>query len=240
MKPYTFIDLFAGAGGLSQGFREAGFRSVYAVEMDGAAADTYRLNFDHPVFDRPIEQLRRMPYHSDLVIGGPPCQGFSPLGKMSPTYDHGKMNQLWRHFIRLVRQTSPLAFVIENVPELLKSIEYLEIERSARRLGYRLGSGVLNAADFGVPQNRRRAFIIGVRKGGVPILPEPATERATVRDAIGDLPLEPTGKDWHIGQEPEPKVNRTLQVYSRRWQSIRSYEKATGPSAPMLAQQTNR
>ncbi len=204
MRHYSFVDLFAGAGGLSQGFRDAGFRSVYAVEMDPAAAETYRINFDHPVFDKPIERLHRIPFRAELVIGGPPCQGFSPLGKMSPTYKHGSMNQLWRHFMRIVRQLSPLAFVIENVPELLKSPEYSELERSAGRSGYRLASGILNAADFGVPQNRRRAFIVGVKRGD-PALPMPTNHRATVRDAISDLPLEPTGKDWHIGRSPTPK-----------------------------------
>jgi DNA (cytosine-5)-methyltransferase 1 len=204
MQAHTFIDLFAGAGGLSQGFRQAGFRSVFAVEMDRAAADTYRVNFDHSVFDGPIERLRHLPFRADLVIGGPPCQGFSPLGKMSPTDHHAQMNQLWRHFIRIVRQISPLAFVIENVPELLKSSEYLEIEHSATRLGYRLASGILNAAEFDVPQNRRRAFVIGVRNG-LPTLPKATNHRATVRDAIGDLPLQPTGKDWHIGRNPSLK-----------------------------------
>ncbi len=201
MSSYTFIDLFSGAGGMAQGFRESSFRSVYAVEIDPTAAETYRLNFGHDVFVGPIERLRKVPVRADVVIGGPPCQGFSPLGKMSPTDDHPQMNQLWRHFIRIVREVQPLAFVMENVPELLRSTEFLRIQRAAERLGYCVAAGVLNAADFGVPQNRRRGFIIG-SSIGPPSLPVPTGERATVRNAIGDLPLEPTGKDWHIGRNP--------------------------------------
>src|SRR5689334_17946515 len=136
MKPYTFIDLFSGAGGLAEGFRQAGFRSVYAVEIDAAAAETYRLNFDHDVFVSPIEKLRRVPTRADVVIGGPPCQGFSALGRMSPAERHSGMNQLWKHYMRIVADVKPMAFVIENVPEILRSPEFEGIRRSAQRLGY--------------------------------------------------------------------------------------------------------
>jgi DNA (cytosine-5)-methyltransferase 1 len=200
-RRYTFIDLFSGAGGLAEGFRQAGLRSVYAVEIDPFAAETYRLNFDHEMFVNPIEKLRRIPVRADIVIGGPPCQGFSALGRMSPAHRHSQMNQLWQHYMRVVRQVEPKAFVIENVPELLRAPEFEGITRSAKRLGYSMESGVLNAANFGVPQNRRRAFIVGLKKGN-PELPKPNGARATVRDAIGDLSLRPTDKDWHIGRHP--------------------------------------
>jgi DNA (cytosine-5)-methyltransferase 1 len=203
-KKYTFIDLFSGAGGLGEGFRQAGFRSVYAVEINPYAAETYRLNFDHDVFVGPIQNVKKVPATADIVIGGPPCQGFSPLGKMTPIVEHDAMNQLWRHFLRIVRQVLPRAFVIENVPELLTSSEFVHIQAAASRLGYRLAADVLNAAAFGVPQRRRRAFIVGLRQG-TPALPVPTKARTTVRDAIGDLPLIPTGKDLHIGRNPTLK-----------------------------------
>jgi DNA (cytosine-5)-methyltransferase 1 len=203
MSKPTFIDLFAGAGGLSTGFRQAGFQSVYAVEIDQFAAETYRLNFDHEVFANPIEKLTHVPVKADIIIGGPPCQGFSALGRMSPRDDHSEMNQLWRHYMRIVSEVKPQAFLIENVPDLLRSAEFEGIRRTATKLGYELDHGVLNAADFGVPQNRRRAFVIGARRG-TPELPKPNGQRSTVRDAIGDLPLTPTGKDWHIGRNPTP------------------------------------
>jgi DNA (cytosine-5)-methyltransferase 1 len=105
--------------------------------------------------------------------------------------------------MRVVQHVRPKAFLIENVPELLRSPEFEGIRRVSRRLGYSLDYDVLNAADFGVPQSRRRAFIVGL-KARVPKLPKSTGERATVRDAIGDLPLAPTGKDWHIGRNPMP------------------------------------
>jgi DNA (cytosine-5)-methyltransferase 1 len=209
MTRYRFVDLFSGAGGLALGFQQACFKSVYAVEIDKAAAETYALNFNHDVFMGPIEDLRRIPAEADVVIGGPPCQGFSPLGRMFPADNHEEMNALWRHFFRIVRQVKPLAFVIENVPEFLRSREFRQVEAAGHGLGFEVAHGVLNAVEFGVPQARKRGFIIGAQ-GRTPRLPEPTGERATVRDAIGDLPLEPNGRDLHIGRNPTAK---SLQRY---------------------------
>lgn len=200
----TYIDLFSGAGGLAEGFRQAGFKSVFAVEHDKAAAETYRTNFKHDVFVGPIEKLKTVPVNADIIIGGPPCQGFSPLGKMSPTAGHLKMNKLWKHYFRIVSEVSPRAFVIENVPEILKSSEFVILQRTARKLGYKIQSQILHAVDYGVPQGRRRAFIIGC-KDAEPIFPEATGEYMTVRDAIGDLPLKPNGVNWHIGRNPTQK-----------------------------------
>ena len=151
----TFIDLFSGAGGLALGFQSAGFRSVWAVEMDADAAATYERNFLHPVFMGPIEEVRVLPEaarRADVVIGGPPCQGFSPLGKMSPREEHADMNQLWMHYLRLVDLVQPLAFVVENVPEFLVSREGGRMIELAKDRGYSVASGVLNAYHYGVPQ----------------------------------------------------------------------------------------
>ncbi len=204
MKTYTFVDLFCGAGGLALGFMQAGFKSVYAVDSDKPATETYRRNFKHEVWDRPIEQLVHIPVKAQVLIGGPPCQGFSPLGKMIPLAEHRNMNKLWRHFMRIVEQVNPVAFVVENVPEFLRSLEYKALKRKAEGLGYQIGADVLNAVEFGIPQQRKRTFVVAV-KGGIPRLPTPTAERATVRDAIGDLPLQPTGTDWHIGRNPTEK-----------------------------------
>jgi DNA (cytosine-5)-methyltransferase 1 len=122
---------------------------------------------------------------------------------MSPRKEHVELNALWRHYLRFVKQLRPLGFVVENVPEFLKSVEFQLFVKSVRKLGYKLDQGVLNAADFGVPQKRRRGFIIGAL-GVEPALPRPTGESASVRDSIGDLPLVPDGQNLHIGRNPTP------------------------------------
>lgn len=204
MAEFTFIDLFSGAGGLALGFEQAGFKSVWAVEIDSDAADTYELNFGHPVFKGPIEKVESLPVRADIIIGGPPCQGFSPLGKMSPRDEHAEMNQLWRQYLRIVDMCEPMAFVVENVPEFLRSAEGARLIALGEERGYSVTHDVLDASKYGVPQKRRRGIIIATRKGR-PQLPSPNGTWATVRDAIGDLPLQPTEHDWHIGRNPRPE-----------------------------------
>ena len=208
----TVIDLFAGAGGLTLGFSNAGFDPVFAVELDPWAARTYKANFGAHVLDHPIETVDSFP-KADLVIGGPPCQGFSPLGRDRDAKSRGELNQLWKHFLRAVQQVQPSIFVIENVPQFLKSDQFAAFLRASKRRlkGYQIEWRVLNAADFGVPQRRRRGFVIGSRVGS-PVWPE-ATHGAadhlqpfvTVRDAIGDLPKKPTDKELHWGRNPRPE-----------------------------------
>ncbi len=203
----TMIDLFAGAGGMSVGFHRAGFHSVLAVEFDHWAAETYRANFHSEVFEGDIADLNFFP-KADVIIGGPPCQGFSPLGKNPP---NDPRNRLWREYLRAVEQMRPKVFVMENVPELLKSGEFQQLVDLAGDLKYKLRARILNAADYGVPQRRRRAIVLGSRLGALDF-PEPThgldgnlmglEPFSSVRDAIGDLPLEPTGEDWHIGRNP--------------------------------------
>ena len=226
----NFIDLFAGAGGLSQGFRQASceqieFRSVFAIEKDLSSAASYAANFGHSVFSKPIEELKRSDLREldvDLVIGGPPCQGFSPLGKMSPSDHHPSMNQLWKFYLNVVKWTQPKAFVIENVPEFLKSYEFLQVKNAASKLGYRVECGVLPAINFGVPQQRRRGFAIGLMNE-IPTLPAPRlfVKAKTVKNAVWDLRRKPlvfelpengrflgfpkyTASQLHVGRNPTP------------------------------------
>ncbi len=209
----TVIELFAGCGGMALGFKNAGFTSVLANEWDAAACETLRQNITDRVAHCAVEEIDTYP-QADIVVGGPPCQGFSNLGERVP-YDPRR--QMWRHFIRAVEQSNATAFVMENVPPLLKSQEYVEVKRIAESLGYKVAAEVLNSADYGVPQTRKRAIIIGLR-GTKPSHPEPThydPERhgllshglkpwMTVREAIGDLPPKPTELNWHIGRNPTP------------------------------------
>jgi len=223
------IELFAGCGGMALGFKDAGFRTVLANEWGKDACDTLRANITDRVLNCAIQEVETFP-KADVIAGGPPCQGFSNLGERVPS---DPRNQLWRHYLRCVEQVRPKAFVLENVPPLLKSAEYAEMRRLAEGLGYKVEGRVLNAADYGVPQTRKRAIVIGSRIGD-PSFPEPThvdpNKRTllnqhlprwrTVRDAIGHLPLTPTGRDWHIGRNPTPKSllrYRSIPAGGNRW-----------------------
>ena len=227
------IDLFAGAGGLSLGFDLANdeldglrYEPVFAVEHDPAAALTYKTNFGVGVYDGDIEGLDPITYpEAEIIVGGPPCQGFSPLGRDRDDTSRAKLNALWEHYLAAVEHVEPLAFVIENVPEFQKSSEFDEL---CRRMAshpllreYSYGHGVLNAVDYGVPQRRRRGIFLAVRGREVPWPPPPTHGSGpigqapvrTVRDAIGDLPPRPTTdqptmrdgfQDLHIRRNPRP------------------------------------
>jgi DNA (cytosine-5)-methyltransferase 1 len=203
------MDLFAGCGGMTLGFEATGrFRSVFAVEWDADAAETYRRNFGDHIVAGPIEAVERFP-SVDVVIGGPPCQGFSRLNMFGVGLER---RSLWREYVRALEDAEPSLFVMENVPELLRSAEYVAFADAARRLGFLVEGRILNAADYGVPQRRRRAFVIGSRLG-VPQWPSPdhfpphllpvgGKPWRTFRDAVAGLPLEPNGENWHRPRTP--------------------------------------
>lgn len=191
------VDLFAGCGGITEGFCRAGFTPVSAVEWEPSAAATYEVNFGSHVHCVDIAQLTDEDFPpADVVVGGPPCQGFSSLGTRDP---HDSRNFLWREYARIVRAVRPTAFVLENVPQFLKSEQY-QLLRGWSEQGplqdYRLVADILNAADYGVPQRRRRAIVIG-SKVGQPSLPptthsrdDPTAPWATVEDALAGIPFE--------------------------------------------------
>jgi len=220
---YVVADLFAGAGGFTAGFQRAGFMPVAAVEYDRWAASTYAANFGDHVLACPVEVVgvRRVGdvlewsgrnlvgadvrFESpavDVLVGGPPCQGFSPLGRMNDWSFDDPRNKLWKHYVRILDVVQPKIFVIENVPELLKSPEFALLREHVGQ-SYDVIFGVLNAAHYGVPQARRRAIVVGSRVGPA-CLPPPINVRRTVRDAIADLAAVPTGEDWHLPRNPDP------------------------------------
>lgn len=211
MPTYSLIDLFAGCGGMTRGFEATGrYESVFAVEWEVAAAETYRRNFGEHIETAPIEDISRFP-RVDVVIGGPPCQGFSPLNMLAVGLER---RSLWRQYLRALEDARPSMFVMENVPELLRAAEYHAFAEAAGRLGFVVDGRVLNAADFGVPQRRRRAIVLGSRLGA-PAWPEQgyfppdAVPRGgrpwrTFREAVEGLPLVPTGENWHRPRNPRP------------------------------------
>jgi DNA (cytosine-5)-methyltransferase 1 len=184
------------------GFVQArrGFEPIFAVELEETAAEIYRANFGDHIQQGDIADVTRFPA-ADVVIGGPPCQGFSPLGRDRDTDSRAALNGLWRHFVRALAESQPDVFVMENVPELLRSREYAGFKSAAgpHGLGYAIAEDVLLAADYGVPQLRRRAIVIGSRLGAPPW---PAAthgrgSHVSVREALKGMRLEPDGRSWH-------------------------------------------
>ena len=196
---------------MTRGFVASGaYRPVFAVEWDADAAATYRMNFGKHVFPGPIESVESFPA-ADVVIGGPPCQGFSPLNMRGVGLER---RGLWRQYLRALEESSPRAFVMENVPQLLRSAEYETFVAGVEKLGFTVEGRVLNAANYGVPQTRRRAFVIGVRDG-TPPWPEPTHAEPgkgdsgkkpwrTFADAVVGLPLAPDSNRWHTGRNVRP------------------------------------
>lgn len=211
LQSYNFVDLFAGCGGLSEGFIMNGFQLVAANEIDSNIMMTNEFNHSHyapkenfvlgdishpQVQQRLFEACEGMKI--DVIVGGPPCQGFSYAGWRDP---NDKRNQLFREFVSVVCKLQPKFFVMENVPGILtmKGGDTIkEIIAAFREVGYYVGKPIkLNAEDYGVPQKRRRVFIIGSLNPDVQI--QSATPLfsnddlnlprfVTVKDAIGNLP----------------------------------------------------
>ena len=195
------IDLFSGCGGLSKGFMDAGCKILLGVDIDQAALNTFERNHpgsiglkgslaDAPTFNRMMELVGEKPV--DLIVGGPPCQGFSLTG---PRNFDDERNKLYLSYIKAVKLFKPKGFIIENVPgmaTLYKGEVKDEILRRFTRMGYNIKCEVLCAADYGVPQIRRRLVFIGIRKEYGPVsFPKPLLTPdcyITSREAIDDLP----------------------------------------------------
>ncbi len=200
------IDLFCGIGGLSLGFEQAGFEVVAGVDLWKDAIDTFNHNrrdesglvMPVDVFNRDVLPGILKDNHITGVIGGPPCQGFSTVGKRDV---NDVRNKLYLDFYETVKQTMPDFFVIENVKGMLtlnkgsfvKSVIELFGEKG---LGYHVTYKLLNAADYGVPQNRYRVFYIGLKTKNF-VFPEPSEDKVTCEEAIGDL-VKASGTDYTV------------------------------------------
>ncbi len=178
--PLNFIDVFAGAGGLSCGLEQAGMNCILGVDYDKHAMDTFALNHKNAeVYCGDIRKLTKRkldeligdnPVHA--VVGGPPCQGFSTVGIGNPKDER---NGLFLEFVRLVRLTRPYFVVMENVTGLVakKNEDTLKaIFKKFHSLGYNLNVKVMSAHNYGVPEKRRRTIIIGTRINDEPLYPE--------------------------------------------------------------------
>lgn len=191
------IDLFCGCGGLSLGFEKAGFKPVLAIDLWKDAVITYNHNRRekvgvckdiHEISDRILREINK---NKDIVgiIGGPPCQGYSTVG----TRDiNDPRNHLYLEYCRVVEQIKPLFFVIENVKGILTLSEGAfknDIINRFSRLGYNVSYQLINAMNYGVPQNRERVFFVGIREGTF-VFPKPDINHLiSSKEAISDLPI---------------------------------------------------
>lgn len=245
-RRFTAIDLFAGCGGLTSGLRAAGFDVLAAIEKDPNAAETYRANHKSvKLYEKDIRQvspkrvLRELGLPEgetvDLIAGCPPCQGFTRLTESSGRRDH--RNGLVRQFLRFVRAIKPKICMLENVPGLVKTPKgksyFRELRLGLEKAGYCLSYDVVELADYGVPQFRKRLVLLAARCEAIPI-PDPTHRNPahpgksgqrpwkTVRDAIGDLPKPPlrsavlSGEaspryQWHYARDVADVVRRRLK-----------------------------
>ena len=217
---FKLIDLFSGAGGMTLGFTEAfghHFTPIWANDNNQYCVDTYNTNFgNHCIYGDIVKILSESKEDipkADVVIGGPPCQGFSLLNR---NRKNDNRRELWLPFLEIVEISDSSFFVIENVPHILGTNEHKKIIVEAEKMGFNVVSGKLSAADYGVPQTRTRAIILGSKtnnpsdffpprktnynpgdnghtqnsigfSGNADFLPSPQ-KWLTVRDAISDLP----------------------------------------------------
>ena len=204
MDSLKVIDLFSGAGGLSQGFRDAGCNIISAVEINKNLSQTFRNNFKKTkIFEEDISKVKSKDLlvnesKVDIVIGGPPCQGFSMSGKRirgNGIFLNDKRNKLFKEFVRIINDLKPKIFLMENVPGILNIFQGKtknQILSIFESIGYDAKVKVLLAADYGVPQLRKRAFFIGNNLGIDPEFlfpPKINKDYITVEDAIFDLPF---------------------------------------------------
>lgn len=225
---WKLIDLFCGAGGMSLGFTDerfgGGFTPVLAVDNDAAAIETHKENFGGETVCGNIEEwlaARSEVPEADIVIGGPPCQGFSLLNK---NRDGDARRALWEPYLEIADRSGARMFIMENVAELYRSPELTEIRARALDHGFETSAAVLNTANYGAPQTRRRTIVVGWRNTvcapSFPPMPTHAESGSggnlpawrTVRDVIADLPAParlqiegPPPLDLHIRRTPTDK-----------------------------------
>lgn len=219
----TAIDLFGGAGGMTVGLKAAGFRVLATVDSSPLAVRTYGAN--HGDVRAWLSDIRRLDPllvareldlrqgELDLLAGCPPCQGFSTIRTRRRTSSvPDRRNQLVAQFARWTEALRPRSVMLENVPGLAEDARLRRLTRRLRRLGYSLTEDVLDAADYGVPQRRRRFVLLGALEGAVAFAPA-STAVATVRAAIGSLvrPHESDDPLHNHGEQRTAAVRRRIE-----------------------------
>lgn len=231
-----YIDLFSGSGGFSLGFDWAGFENVFSVEYDHEICETYRHNFpEHNLIECDITKLEDAKIldlvkgqEIDVVIGGPPCQGFSMAGNIGRLFADDLRNHLFKEFVRVVKLVKPKCFVMENVARLYTRLHGQtreEIKRHFEEIGYVVEARIVCASDYGVPQNRNRVLFIGKLTNDLryQVLFPKKVEGAppTIKDAIDKYPPLNSGETSDI-------PNHEAMVHSTQMLEKMSYVKDGG------------
>lgn len=228
----TCVDLFSGAGGLSRGFYDAGFDVILGVDFDEAALRTFKANhgdaetmqldlFDHSNLDRIEKFLNNKGIKLDVLVGGPPCQGFSIAGSRDM---NDKRNSLYLAMVKLADRLKPQAVVLENVPGMIQTnggIGAKRIIQDFTEIGYKMVSKLLYAPDYGVPQIRKRVFFIGLRDNNNDFeFPDAILGKEhyiTCEEAIGDLPaLQTETGEIIYGEEIQDYTTIPTNEYQKK------------------------
>lgn len=234
------IDLFSGCGGISLGFKWAGFNSVLASDIDENCEKTFFTNFPKvPFLCGDLSDFKKDDFDKiiksqsiDVIIGGPPCQGFSLANKNRNKVEEDPRNRLFYEFVKTIHWYNPKAFVMENVKGLLsmqsgKVIKQIEYEfENAGDFGYEVKTKVLKASDYGVPQTRERVIVIGIRKdlNLIPEFPEKTVEREiTVAEAISDLPKINAGEGSENQEYPTEPQNEYQKLMRKKSQNVKNH-----------------
>ena len=236
-RKYNVIDLFCGAGGLSYGFEMAGFSVLLGIDNDEAALKTFELNHKNSksicgdITQVTCEDIKKNIGYAeiDVVVGGPPCQGFSVSGKR--LLDDPR-NILYKSFVGIVRELKPKVFVMENVPGLVRLFDGKikeNIESDFSALGYNVRMQLLSAEQYGVPQQRKRIFFVGLNKDifGEKVFDFPKPTHGTgllplitTKDAISDLDFIPDDKDlgdnYEYGKPSESSYQKLMRANANK------------------------
>jgi len=232
------VDLFAGVGGLSNGFLMENFEIVFAIEFDSdiALANQYNhpktIVYNIDITKADIHELYQKHLDIDIIIGGPPCQGFSQKGKRLSLNDD--RNFLFQYFIKFVEKFKPKYFLLENVPNIITTSNGFfkdEIVNTFNDLGYSIDYNILNASEFGIPQNRKRAFFLGKLCKNKLNLPKPKmnNKKITIKDAIYDLPFISSGEGQEISDYDKKDFSQYQKILRNKSKILYNH-KATNHS----------
>lgn len=234
---YSVVDLFCGAGGLSRGFMDAGFNVVLGVDFDDAALKTFEKNhgnakamkldlFDHSNISKITDFLKARNIQLDVLVGGPPCQGFSLAGKRE---DDDKRNILYSAMVKTAQIIKPRIVVLENVPGMLTLYDGLGKKRifnDFEKLGYKMSVNVLFAPEYGVPQIRKRAVFVGILHGKKKFeYPKPYLDSdkfITCGEALSDLPSLIGDNDYSLSSvrdyltKPKNEYQISMRINSNK------------------------